>query len=58
VHFVNNIGALVILAADDWLYGAALFVWPTYGLARELFIPYEALMLFTIWLTARHALRR
>ncbi|MDC1216082.1 CPBP family intramembrane metalloprotease [Octadecabacter sp.] len=31
VHFINNIGALIILAADDWLYGAALFVWPTYG---------------------------
>jgi hypothetical protein len=58
VHFVNNIGALVILAADDWLYGAALFVWPTYGLAWEPFIPYEALMLFTVWLTARLALRR
>lgn len=58
VHFVNNISALVILAADDWLYGAALFVWPTYGLAWEPFIPYEALMLCTVWLTARLALRR
>ena len=26
VHFINNIGALIIRAADDWLYGAALFV--------------------------------
>jgi membrane protease YdiL (CAAX protease family) len=58
VHFVNNFGALAILAADDWLYGAALFVWPTYGLAWLPFIPYEALMLFTVWLTARLALRR
>jgi membrane protease YdiL (CAAX protease family) len=58
VHFANNIGALVILAADDWLYGAALFVWPTYGLAWEPFVPYEALMLFTVWITARLALCR
>lgn len=58
VHFVNNIGALLILAADDWLYGAALFVWPTYGRPWEPWILYEALMLLTIWLAARVALRR
>lgn len=58
VHFVNNIGALVVLAAGDRLFGVALFVWPTYGLAWDPFIPYEALILFTVWLTARLALRR
>jgi len=58
VHFVNNIGALLILAADDWLYGAALFVWPTNGQPWEPWFPYEALMLFTVWLAARVALRR
>lgn len=58
VHFVNNIGALLILAADDWLYGAALYVWPTYGQAWEPWIPYEALVLLCVWLSARLALRR
>ncbi len=58
VHFVNNIGALLILAVDDWLYGAALFIWPTYGQPWEPWIPYEALTLLIVWLTARLALRR
>ena len=58
VHFINNVGAMVILAADTWLYGAALFVWPMYGLAWEPWVPFEALMLFTIWLCARLAIRR
>ena len=58
VHFINNIGALIILAADDWLYGAALFVWPTYGEPWVPWIPFEALFLFTVWLAARLALRR
>lgn len=56
IHFVNNFGALFLLAADDWLYGAALFIWPTYGQPWEPWIPYEALMLFTVWLTARLAI--
>lgn len=58
VHFINNIGAILILAADDWLYGAALFVWPTYGEAWVPWVPFEALFLFTIWMAARLALRR
>jgi membrane protease YdiL (CAAX protease family) len=58
VHFVNNVGALVILAADDWLYGAALYVWPTNGEPWVPWIPFEALFLATIWLAARLALRR
>lgn len=58
VHFINNVGALVILAADDWLYGAALFVWPMYGLAWEPWIPFEVLLLVTVWLSARLAIRR
>jgi membrane protease YdiL (CAAX protease family) len=58
VHFINNIGALIILAADDWLYGAALYVWPTYGEPWVPWIPFEALFLLTIWLAARLALRR
>ena len=58
VHFVNNIGAMFILAADDWLYGAALFVWPTNGEAWVPWIPYEALFLGTVWLAARLAIRR
>lgn len=58
VHFINNIGALIILAADDWLYGVALFVWPTNGEPWVPWIPYEALFLFTIWLAGRIALRR
>ena len=58
VHFINNVGALVILAADDWLYGAALFVWPMHGLAWEPWIPFEALLLVTVWLSARLAIRR
>ena len=58
VHFINNVGAMVILAADTWLYGAALFVWPMYGLAWEPWIPFEALMLITVWLCARLAIRR
>lgn len=58
VHFINNVGALVILAADDWLYGAALFVWPMNGLAWEPWVPFEALLLVTVWLCARLAIRR
>ncbi len=58
IHFVNNIGALLVLAADDWLYGAALFVWPMYGQAWEPWIPFEALVLLCVWLIARLALRR
>jgi membrane protease YdiL (CAAX protease family) len=58
VHFINNIGALIILAADDWLYGAALYVWPTYGEPWVPWIPFEALFLFSVWLAARLALRR
>lgn len=58
IHFINNLGAMVILAADDWLYGAALFVWPTFGEPWEPWIPFEALFLFTIWLAARLAVRR
>jgi hypothetical protein len=58
VHFINNVGAMVILSADTWLYGAALFVWPMYGLAWEPWIPFEALMLITIWLCTRLAIRR
>lgn len=58
VHFVNNFGAMLILAADDWLYGAALYVWPTYGQAWEPWIPYEVLVLLCVWLSARLALRR
>lgn len=58
VHFVNNVGAMVILASDTWLYGAALFIWPMYGQPWQPWIPFEALMLFTVWLSARIALRR
>lgn len=58
VHFVNNIGALVILAADDWLYGAALFVWQTNGEPWDPWVLFEALFLGTVWLCARVAARR
>ena len=58
VHFVNNITAILILAADDWLYGAALFVWPMYGQAWEPWVPYEGLVLLCVWLITRIALRR
>ncbi len=58
IHFINNIGAMFVLAADDWIYGAALFIWPTFGQPWEPWVPFEALFLFTIWLTARLAIRR
>lgn len=58
VHFINNFGAMFILAADAWLYGAALFIWPTYGAAWEPWVPFEALFLLCVWLTARLTLRR
>jgi len=58
VHFVNNFGAMFVLAADDWLYGAALYVWPTSGEPWDPWIPFEALVLLCVWLTARLALRR
>lgn len=56
VHFINNAGAMFILAADDWLYGAALFVWPMFGEPWTPWIPFEALMLLTVWLAARLAI--
>lgn len=58
LHFVNNIFALLFVAADDWLFGASLFIWQTYGMPWEPWIPFEALTLFTFWLAARLALRR
>jgi hypothetical protein len=58
VHLFNNIGALAIFGADGWLYGAALFVYQTNGLAWEQFILYKTLMLFTLKFTARLALKR
>ncbi|SLN30080.1 CPBP family intramembrane glutamic endopeptidase [Pseudooctadecabacter jejudonensis] len=58
IHFVNNISALLVVAADDWLYGAALYIWPTFGKPWEPWIPFEALFLLCLWLTARLAIRR
>jgi membrane protease YdiL (CAAX protease family) len=58
VHFINNIGAILLVAADDWLFGAALYVWSTNGEPWVPWIPFDALFLFTIWLAARLALRR
>jgi membrane protease YdiL (CAAX protease family) len=58
LHFVNNTFAIVVLAADDWLYGAALYVWPTYGQPWEPALLFEALALFIFWLSARLAIRR
>lgn len=58
VHFLNNIFAILVVASDDWLYGASLYVWPTYGAPWEPWIPYEALVLLILWLTGRLALRR
>lgn len=58
LHFVNNTFAIAILATDDWLFGAALFVWPTYGQPWVPFLPFEALALVTFWLGARLAIRR
>jgi len=58
VHFVNNIAAVLFIASDDWLFGAALYVWPLYGGYWEPWIPYELLALITVWLASRLALRR
>ena len=58
LHFVNNTFAIAVLATDDWLYGAALYVWPTYGLPWDPALPFEALALFVFWLSARLAIRR
>ena len=58
VHFVNNIAAVLILSSDDWLFGAALYVWPMYGAYWEPWIPFELLALLTVWIAARLAMRR
>lgn len=58
IHFVNNFFAMCVLAADDWLFGASLYVWPTFGAPWDPWIPYEVLFLACIWLTARLAIRR
>lgn len=58
IHFINNISAMLVLASDEWLYGAALFIWPTYGEPWVPWLPYDGLFLFTIWLCARLAIRR
>ena len=58
IHFVNNFAAMLVLASDDWLFGAALFVWPTYGAPWEPWVIFEALFLFTIWIATRLAIRR
>lgn len=58
IHFVNNAFAIFVLAADDWIFGAALYVWPTYGAPWEPWVPFEALFLFTVWIATRLAIRR
>lgn len=58
VHFANNFFAVLFLSSDDWLFGAALYIWPLNGQPWEPWIPYEALSLLVVWLTARIALRR
>ena len=58
VHFINNFFAMMVLANDEWLFGASLYVWRTYGQPWEPWIPFEALFLFTVWLSARLAIRR
>lgn len=58
VHFINNIGAMFILATDERLFGAALYVWPLNGQPWEPWVPSEALFLLCVWLCARLALRR
>lgn len=58
LHFVNNIFAVTLLATNDRLYGAALFIWPTDGEPWEPWLPFEALTLLIIWLTARLAIKR
>lgn len=58
IHAVNNFFAIFVLAADDWLYGAALYLWPTNGAPWVPWVPYEALFLLCVWLAARLALRR
>jgi membrane protease YdiL (CAAX protease family) len=58
IHFINNFGAIVVLAADDWMYGAALYVWPMYGQSWEPWIPFDALFLLCVWLATRLALQR
>ena len=58
VHFINNISAILVLANDEWLYGATLYIWPMNGAVWVPWIPFDALFLFTVWLTARLAVRR
>lgn len=58
VHFINNFGAIFVLSSDEWLSGAALYVWPTFGAPWDPWIPYEVLALTCVWLTGRLALRR
>lgn len=58
LHFINNIFAMLVLATDDWLFGAALFIWPTNGLPWEPWLPYEALVLLILWLACRIAIKR
>lgn len=58
IHFINNVFAMFVLAADDWLYGASLFIWPTFGQPWEPWVPFETLFLLSVWLATRLAIRR
>lgn len=58
LHLVNNTAAILILATDNWLYGAALYVWPMNGEPWQPWWPYEGLVLLILWLIARLAVRR
>ncbi|WP_375279345.1 lysostaphin resistance A-like protein [Pseudooctadecabacter sp.] len=58
IHFINNFFAMFVLAADDWLYGASLYVWPTGGLPWDPWVPFETLFLLSVWLATRLAIRR
>ncbi|MEQ6249699.1 CPBP family intramembrane glutamic endopeptidase [Sulfitobacter sp. HNIBRBA3233] len=61
VHFVNNVGALLITSLPDTLSGLALFHTP-FGMDDEAalmaWMPVDFAMMLCMWLAARLALRR
>ncbi len=58
VHFINNLSAMLFVAGDEWLFGASLYIWASNGQPWEPVLPFDALALFAVWITARLAIRR
>lgn len=58
LHFVNNLTAVLVMASNDWLYGASLFVLDTGGVPFVPWWPQELIVMLILWLAARLALQR